>query len=176
MLYLPNFHHQSTAPDRLRPTDFAGLTFSKEDVLWALGFVKTTGEPSGANEQNPLVVRPIKVGTQDGIEVKWVQPDRPLKTSEWLHVGLMFELDGLVGGVNATVQGYWTQVLPKARCEETVNPHGKTVPPAGSSTLPGAKGGINEEGFYTDANRHSDGDAYGHLHSDLYGDGDTNGH
>jgi hypothetical protein len=35
-----------------------------------------------------------------------------------------------------------------AFCEETVNPHGKTVPPAGSSTLPGSKGGINEDGFY----------------------------
>jgi hypothetical protein len=33
-------------------------------------------------------------------------------------------------------------------CEETVNPHGQNVPPAGSTTLPGPKGGINDDGFY----------------------------
>ena len=35
-----------------------------------------------------------------------------------------------------------------AVCEEDVNPHGETIPPAGSSTLPGAQGGQNEDGFY----------------------------
>lgn len=33
-------------------------------------------------------------------------------------------------------------------CIETVNPHGATVPPAGSTTLPGPRGGINDDGFY----------------------------
>ena len=33
-------------------------------------------------------------------------------------------------------------------CIETVNPHGQTVPPAGSTTLPGPNGGINDDGFY----------------------------
>src|SRR5215203_6913700 len=33
-------------------------------------------------------------------------------------------------------------------CEESVNPHGQTVPPAGSTTLPGPNGGQNEDGFY----------------------------
>jgi hypothetical protein len=33
-------------------------------------------------------------------------------------------------------------------CVETVNPHGKNVPPAGSTTLPGPKGGQNDDGFY----------------------------
>lgn len=37
---------------------------------------------------------------------------------------------------------------PQAACIETVNPHGKTVPPAGSTTLPGTKGGQNEDGYY----------------------------
>ncbi|SES80139.1 hypothetical protein SAMN04488587_1072 [Methanococcoides vulcani] len=36
----------------------------------------------------------------------------------------------------------------QANCTETVNPHGKTVPPAGYSTLPGPKGGQNDDGFY----------------------------
>ena len=37
---------------------------------------------------------------------------------------------------------------PKAACLETTNPHGKNTPPAGSTTLPGPKGGQNEDGFY----------------------------
>jgi hypothetical protein len=36
----------------------------------------------------------------------------------------------------------------KGVCTETTNPHGQTVPPAGSTTLPGPKGGQNEDGFY----------------------------
>jgi hypothetical protein len=37
---------------------------------------------------------------------------------------------------------------PVADCTESVNPSGKKVPPAGSTTLPGPKGGQNEDGFY----------------------------
>jgi hypothetical protein len=33
-------------------------------------------------------------------------------------------------------------------CEESVNPHGQNTPPAGSTTLPGPRGGQNEDGFY----------------------------
>ena len=39
-------------------------------------------------------------------------------------------------------------VPPEVWCVETVNPHGKNVPPAGKTTLPGPKGGENEDGFY----------------------------
>lgn len=37
---------------------------------------------------------------------------------------------------------------PVAGCVESVNPAGKTIPPAGSTTLPGPKGGKNDDGFY----------------------------
>jgi hypothetical protein len=36
----------------------------------------------------------------------------------------------------------------RAACTETTNPHGQTVPPAGSTTLPGPNGGQNEDAFY----------------------------
>ena len=88
--------------------DFLGLDFGCGDVIHALGFVVGTGEPWGANPGSPLVVRPIMGGT----EVKWVQPDRPLHDSEWLHGGLVFELPALIEGVDATVQGYWTVIPP----------------------------------------------------------------
>ena len=47
--------------------------------------------------------------------------------------------------VDITVQD---TTAPEVSCIESVNPHGKTVPPAGKSTLPGNKGGQNEDGFY----------------------------
>lgn len=37
---------------------------------------------------------------------------------------------------------------PEASCTESVNPSGKKIPPAGHTTLPGPKGGQNEDGFY----------------------------
>jgi len=37
---------------------------------------------------------------------------------------------------------------PEVACTETVNPHGNKIPPAGSTTPPGSKGGQNEDGFY----------------------------
>jgi hypothetical protein len=40
------------------------------------------------------------------------------------------------------------ETAPEVWCIETVNPAGKNVPPAGSTTLPGPKGGQNEDGFY----------------------------
>lgn len=36
----------------------------------------------------------------------------------------------------------------QAACTETTNPHGQTTPPAGSTTMPGPRGGQNEDGFY----------------------------
>jgi hypothetical protein len=37
---------------------------------------------------------------------------------------------------------------PVVRCVEGPNPNGGTIPPAGSTTLPGSKGGQNDDGFY----------------------------
>jgi len=39
-------------------------------------------------------------------------------------------------------------IAPDLSVIETVNPHGNNIPPAGSTTLPGPKGGKNEDGFY----------------------------
>jgi hypothetical protein len=99
--------------------DFHGLDFQCEDVENALGFVVSDGSIWGANEENPLVVRPIPGGT----EVKWIQPNRPLATCEWLHVGLVFDCTNFDcfnnpadPALQATVQGYWTTIEPKI-CE-----------------------------------------------------------
>jgi hypothetical protein len=107
--------------------DFLGLDFGCDDVRGAVGFIAAEGIPPvpvippviwGANEENPLVVRPIPGGT----EVKWIQPDRPLKDCEWLHVGLVFDCTAFDcfndDPLGATVQGYWTITEP---CEEPMD-------------------------------------------------------
>lgn len=49
----------------------------------------------------------------------------------------------------ATATKEWVDTTPPiSACVESVNPHGQTTPPAGSTTLPGVKGGQNEDGFY----------------------------
>ncbi len=54
---------------------------------------------------------------------------------------------GQVGCDTATVE--WADATPPlAACLPGPNPHGKKIPPAGNSSLPGAKGGQNEDGFY----------------------------
>lgn len=56
------------------------------------------------------------------------------------------------GGASVGVENIWIRIPdtsdPIAQCTSTVNPHGNNKPPAGSSDLPGAKGGQNEDGFY----------------------------
>jgi hypothetical protein len=69
-----------------------------------------------------------------------------------LVVGVLLSL-GLVGGLAAPAFAGGDECKPPpppglGLCEESVNPHGQTIPPAGSSTLPGAQGGQNEDGFY----------------------------
>jgi hypothetical protein len=53
----------------------------------------------------------------------------------------------LVGAAMAII-GTGTASAHVPFCVESVNPHGQTVPPAGSTTLPGPNGGQNEDGFY----------------------------
>jgi hypothetical protein len=48
----------------------------------------------------------------------------------------------------ATVLFAGTAQAHEGFCIETTNPHGQTVPPAGSTTMPGPRGGQNEDGFY----------------------------
>ncbi len=54
---------------------------------------------------------------------------------------------GQTGCDTATVR--WADTTPPlAACLPGPNPHGKHIPPAGNSSLPGPKGGQNEDGFY----------------------------
>ena len=51
--------------------------------------------------------------------------------------------------ISANARKTWSDSTPPAvSCLESVNPHGNNIPPAGSTTLPGGKGGQNEDGFY----------------------------
>jgi hypothetical protein len=54
----------------------------------------------------------------------------------------------LLVGAAIAIFGTGTASAHVPFCAESVNPHGQTVPPAGSTTLPGPNGGQNEDGFY----------------------------
>jgi hypothetical protein len=48
-----------------------------------------------------------------------------------------------------TAEKEWGDTVPPlSACLPGPNPHGEKIPPAGSSSLPGPKGGQNEDGFY----------------------------
>lgn len=57
-----------------------------------------------------------------------------------------------IGVAVATVAAALALAAPasahRAQCIENVNPHGQNIPPAGFTTLPGPKGGQNDDGFY----------------------------
>jgi hypothetical protein len=55
---------------------------------------------------------------------------------------------GALVSIGAALMLAGTAQAHQAACTETTNPHGKNVPPAGSTTLPGPRGGQNEDGFY----------------------------
>ena len=56
---------------------------------------------------------------------------------------------GIPAALSDTAEKDWLDTTPpEVECVEAVNPHGQKVPPAGSTTLPGSKGGQNEDGFY----------------------------
>jgi hypothetical protein len=67
-----------------------------------------------------------------------------LKVDCALRAGAFFAAVG--AAVLLAVPG--TAAAHVAFCPELWNPHGQTTPPAGSTTLPGAQGGQNEDGFY----------------------------
>jgi hypothetical protein len=50
--------------------------------------------------------------------------------------------------VNLDVAHVPVNTPPVASCTESVNPAGENTPPAGSTTLPGSRGGQNEDGLY----------------------------
>ncbi len=80
------------------------------------------------------------------VETIVVAPDAPAGTLSCAVTFLLSSAGGQTGLfrelIVITVLGH------PATCEETTNPHGQNVPPAGSTTLPGPNGGQNEDGYY----------------------------
>ncbi len=62
--------------------------------------------------------------------------------------GLRMVLLGVAAVLATWALGAGTASAHFPTCAESVNPHGQTTPPAGSTTLPGPNGGQNEDGFY----------------------------
>jgi hypothetical protein len=65
-----------------------------------------------------------------------------------LAVRRVLRAGGLFTAVIALLAVARPAAAHEAFCAELWNPHGKTTPPAGNTTLPGPNGGQNEDGFY----------------------------
>jgi hypothetical protein len=71
-----------------------------------------------------------------------------MSTSEEEQMTRRVAVVAAMASIGATLLFAGTAQAHQGICTETTNPHGQTVPPAGSTTLPGPKGGQNEDGFY----------------------------
>lgn len=68
----------------------------------------------------------------------------------WDTIQACFTVSDPTGATGCdTAEKEWGDTVPpEGLCLPGPNPHGKKIPPAGSSSLPGPKGGQNEDGFY----------------------------
>lgn len=137
-------HLSAATPDEVADTILAGLANLPVDVWWS-------------------------VSADDGLSVG-LSPDVHYAVTSGDHVTFEETIaiaDDIVCGIfNAEVTFYvgtypdqgevvGTETIeagdfipPTVAVVEWVNPAGKKIPPAGSSTLPGTKGGMNDDGFY----------------------------
>jgi hypothetical protein len=101
---------------------------------------------------NPEVHKDVSGGTTlnftETIEVADDAPQDTTLTAVVTFIANSYPDEGAPIG-REVIRVYVPDVTPpEVACLETVNPHGRTIPPAGSTTLPGPKGGQNEDGFY----------------------------
>ena len=84
---------------------------------------------------------------------KWLEKKKNMKKEKKSKIGIipitlviatMFAL----GSFSVSASEDPDTTPPCVCCCESVNPHGENIPPAGSTTQPGNKGGINDDGFY----------------------------
>ena len=77
-----------------------------------------------------------------------VNPEaEPCNTEELLVTFYYVEEDGELEDIGSQLVAIHV-IKPIIWCLEGVNPSGKNIPPAGSTTMPGPKGGRNDDGFY----------------------------
>ena len=115
----------------------------------------------------PVTVTPVPVGC-DPLEVTFIPTSRTVTSgspAEFIEEIAVPNNPLLGGTIQSCIVEFWDDsgeyigeqdisitipdtTPPEISCVESVNPHGKKIPPAGSTTLPGSKGGMNEDGFY----------------------------
>jgi hypothetical protein len=90
------------------------------------------------------------VSGEDAIFLETITAGAGAPQGDTVTCTVEFLIDGnLLDGFTQTITIHIRDVeAPVVSCTEGVNPHGDTTPPAGSTTLPGSKGGQNEDGFY----------------------------
>ena len=140
-------HLTAATPDDVVDAILEGLTAIKTDVWWEVeaddGLIVTL---------DPVVYYDVTSGTTvTFVETVTLTEDAPQCHTLYATVTFYansYPEEGAVIGVQKLAIHVKDIVSPEVWCVESVNPHGKTVPPAGKTTLPGPKGGQNEDGFY----------------------------
>jgi len=125
-------------------------------IIAALGEVELEVTPSLGPCDSSLTIsfdQPSQtvVSGEDAAFVETIDVALDAPQGQTVHCTVNWLVDGVLPGPEF-IQQIWIDIPdvtpPVVRCVETTNPHGQTVPPAGSTTPPGAKGGQNEDGFY----------------------------
>jgi hypothetical protein len=125
-------------------------------IIEALGEVELEVTPSVGTCDSSLAVsfdQPSKtvVSGEDALFVETIDVSLAAPQGTTVQCTVNWLVDGVLPGPEFVQQISITipdVTPPVVRCVETTNPHGQNVPPAGSTTLPGPKGGQNEDGFY----------------------------
>ncbi|MBI4203179.1 MAG: VWA domain-containing protein [Chloroflexi bacterium] len=139
----------SASSDEIADAIIAGLEALTTDVWWVLGACDAGLTVS----LDPAVHLGVAGNTTVVFtETIMVDDDSSLEGTtlvcEVIFIANTYPEEGAEIGRQRIVINVPDVTPPVADCMETVNPHGSTVPPAGSTTMPGPKGGQNEDGFY----------------------------
>jgi hypothetical protein len=129
-------------PDQVSDAILAGLSNLPITVSWSVN--------SDAGLDISLLPASQTVTSGDNAyftETIMVAGDAPQCETLYATVTFSDENDNVLGTQDIAIN-INDVTPPSVASTETVNPAGKNIPPAGYTTLPGPKGGMNEDGFY----------------------------
>lgn len=140
-------HLTDVSPDEIVEKIIEGLEAVKTDV-WGV----IEADEGLSVTLDPAVHYNIESGTSviftETITVAEDAPQCETLTATVIFYANKYPDEGAVIGKQVISIKVKDVTPPDVWCVESVNPHGEKVPPAGSTTPPGSKGGKNEDGFY----------------------------
>jgi len=136
----------AATPEEAAAAVIAGIEAVTTDVWWEVTYCDDGLSVTFDHEVELNVPGDTEVTFIETISIAGTEPPCKKYTAIVTFYANTYPEEGIAIGEEKITVGDITP--PKVWVDEAVNPSGKKVPPAGSSTLPGAKGGINDDGFY----------------------------